>query len=548
MPSRSDGFKRRVCARLSSWTLASLVAFVCTLARADAADVDTVHAHRIHVDGVHFKDERGAVVLLRGLNVAGDAKVPPFRPLRDPSVLDRLPALGVNVARLLFIWEAFEPEREHHDESYLAYYAGVIDALAARGIAVIIDVHQDAFSRFALHGCGEGMPAWAVSSAVARDAPDNGSGCSWWGLLSMVDRDTRRSWEDFYANVRGVRSRYLALLKVLAERFGDHPAVIGYDLLNEPWGDERAQIAPLYEAGARVIRAVDADALLFLSPQALTSAGQASELARPSFGNLVYAPHYYDPLVALASIWWGDSLEAPVNVMLQHATRWGAPLFVGEFGAPAHTVNGPAYMDAFYAALDRRFVSAAQWSFVAHWSEQRKDGWNAEDYSIFDASFALRANYRVRPYPARIPGEPRTFEVTREPAPELELSWTHDPKLGELRIFAPRTLFVGGVRVEATGDLACQLERGGLHVRCTSQEAGPRRVRLAPCAAGGGCLRDDGMSKAELVPQATALYRKRSHREGWQTKPAAKWGAAAALFAGVLAALLLRRRTRPARR
>jgi len=87
-------------------------------------------AERLHVDGQVLRDTRGGVRILRGVNVAGDAKVPPFRPVSDPAVFDRLAESGVNVVRLLFTWEAYEAERDHHAEGYLAYYAGLVGASA----------------------------------------------------------------------------------------------------------------------------------------------------------------------------------------------------------------------------------------------------------------------------------------------------------------------------------------------------------------------------------------------------------------------------------
>src|SRR5688500_2695645 len=133
-----------------------------------------VQAEDLRAEGAYFRDEAGAIVMLRGLNVAGDSKVPPFRPVDDPSLFDPFPSWGVNVARLLFTWEAFEPERGVYDESYFDHYVSLVNALEARGVWVIVDIHQDAFSRFTTDGCGEGMPAWAVSSAVTPKVPDNG--------------------------------------------------------------------------------------------------------------------------------------------------------------------------------------------------------------------------------------------------------------------------------------------------------------------------------------------------------------------------------------
>jgi endoglycosylceramidase len=425
------------------------------------------------------------VVILRGLNVAGDSKVPPFRPVDDAKLLDPFPAWGVNVARLLFTWEAFEPERGSYDASYLDYYESVLDALHARGVWAIVDVHQDAFSRYATSGCGEGMPRWAISSAVEADTPDNGEKCVNWGLQMAADEDTHRSWDDFYADANGVRTRYLALLETLAKRFAEHPAVLGYDMLNEPWGDEPTQLAPLYEEGAALLRKHDPDAILFVSPGALTSAGQETKLPRPGFANFAYAPHYYDGSVVLAHMWRGGSLATPVMRMRAQADTWKVPAIVTEFGGPADATDIGAYVDEFYAQLDARFMSATQWTFVAHFSELTKDGWNLENFSIVDSKGKTRANFRVRPYPVRIAGEPVSLTTTLEPT--LALVWKHDPARGATRIFAPRSLFGGATLAEASG-LSCAYDADDLHVRCESTSAGEKRVTLRACKAGERCL------------------------------------------------------------
>jgi hypothetical protein len=65
-------------------------------------------------------------VTLRGLNVAGRAKVPTFTPFDDLQVLDSLAVFSSNVARLPFIWEAYESVRGQYNTTYLNYYRSVV--------------------------------------------------------------------------------------------------------------------------------------------------------------------------------------------------------------------------------------------------------------------------------------------------------------------------------------------------------------------------------------------------------------------------------------
>jgi endoglycosylceramidase len=432
----------------------------------------------LHAAGRALRDARGGTVVLRGLNLTGDAKVPPFRGIDDVHQLDVLSTWGVNVVRLLFTWEAFEPQRGQYDQSYLDYYTSLIDALSARDVRVIVDFHQDGFSRYASQGCGDGFPGWAVSQSVLASAPDNAVKCTSWGILTLLDLGTARCWDDFYANQNGVRERYLSMLDRVSERLQDHAGVLGYDMLNEPAGDEGVQLAPLYDDAARVLRANDSDAIMFVSPGMLTSAGTATALPRPRFDNFVYSPHYYDAAVSQLHTWLGTSLAEPVRTMVDQAASWNAPLFLAEFGAPSDGIRADEYLDEFYNQLDANLLSAAQWNFTPHWTTRKLDGWNQENFSVVDDQGRLQQTYRVRAFPARVAGEITSFSASKS---AVELSWQHDPAAGETRVFAP--IFAGKLAIQASGDVQCAYESGGLYLRCTSGTQGKKTLRLQPCAA-----------------------------------------------------------------
>src|SRR5262249_5285215 len=111
------------------------------------------------------------------------------------------------------------------------------------------------FSRYTLGGCGEGFPHWALSKSITPSTPLNTKDCSGWGLKLFTDGDMKKCFDDFYADTDQVRSRFITMLSLVSTRLADHPAVIGYDILNEPVGDEKTQLAPLYEDGEKALRA-----------------------------------------------------------------------------------------------------------------------------------------------------------------------------------------------------------------------------------------------------------------------------------------------------
>jgi endoglycosylceramidase len=409
------------------------------------------------------------------VNVAGNSKVPPFKGVLSAGQLDPLPGWGINAIRLLFTWEAFEPTRCNYDSNYLAYYEQVVQWARARGIYVMVDFHQDAYSRFSLSGCGDGFPSWAVPSGISLQTPKNDSSCSSWGAAMLFDSSHHASWNGFHSDSEGARTRYVEMARAVADRLSKHSNVIGYELINEPWGTD-TELHALYEAVGAAIRERDPQRILFVPPHALVSSGMsANNIPQVSFTNIVYSPHFYDPSVVVLSFWWGNSPAGPLGQMLSKANSWNAPMLLGEFGANHSVGNVTGYIESLYTWLDAQFVSGTQWNYTPGWTSAAKDGWNAEDLSIVDNTGMRAALFHPRAYPQKTAGTPISFQRASS---GFTYRWTHSPALGTTEVFLPADYAAEGVLSYSGSAINVSCRIVGQKLSCTSTQSGTASVTL----------------------------------------------------------------------
>jgi endoglycosylceramidase len=368
---------------------------------------------RLHCDGRWIRDDLRRVRIFRGANVSGRSKLPPFLPFEDPAWFDQLAGWGWNAVRLLVIWEGLEPERGVYDDAYLAKLKALAIAAGERGLHVIVDFHQDLFSR---ELGGDGAPSWTLPRQATATP-----GRSW--FFRYLTRPTvQRAFERFWRDADGLRTSMLTCVRRVMRVMAEVPAVIGYDVFNEPMGSigallggalERRSLPAYYEACVHARDELDPTRLLFIEPSPLAAFGAPVRLPRMQAPNVVFAPHIYDASAILAGRYVPALSLFPASLtrLERSARRLEMPLFIGELGVLNGTHGGERMMEDEGRLLDRAFASWTVW----HYNPTELD-WNDEAASIVAPGGGDRpwTNALIRPYPRAIAGEPIRWDSGRE--------------------------------------------------------------------------------------------------------------------------------------
>lgn len=189
-------------------------------------------------------DEHGRRVVLRGVNLnhlgdyfVSNPRLPTTSTLTEDD-WDDLDAQGVNVVRLVTSWSAWQPTRGTLDTAYLARVDATIDDARRHGIHVVLDMHQDAWSRHVFTPANETCPAGTHHQIGWDGAPLWATFTDGFPTCTPASREdspaVRRAWENFYGNREGIRTELSKLWGALARHYAHNPTIAGFDLLNEP--------------------------------------------------------------------------------------------------------------------------------------------------------------------------------------------------------------------------------------------------------------------------------------------------------------------------
>lgn len=457
----------------------------------------------LHPDGLHLRDEHGRQRVLHGINLAckGSSGTPDpdsFRGQWSASDIADLAGRGFSVVRLAVIWAAVEPEPGRYDEAHLGWLHDQLELCHEAGLAVVLDAHQDLYSQ----SFADGAPAWATLTDAEFTPTEL------WSDAYLDSAAVQQALDAFWADAPGpggvgLQDRFAAMWGMLADRFGSHPAVIGYDLLNEPTpggaartileqlvgtfahvtgqdplqvaadfddpagrfgqlgrlddvqvhraiGDElagtlaefdRDAIAPMVERVRTAIRRADPTTPILREHCYFANLGIPAGVTPPDDPAWVYSPHGYDLTVDTDMV-AESSLTRTTTLfsrMREEQQRLDVPALLGEWGAFGSATGITDYATALLDLFDSYGWSWTYWCWT-------------DDFATTEAAAAL-----TRPRPWAFAGTARSWRVT---ADRFEVDWDgHDGT-------APSLFWIGEgagtITVLRDGEPVAAERRGGL--------------------------------------------------------------------------------------
>lgn len=144
--------------------------------------------------------------------------------------LEKIKNHGMNLIRLGITWEAVEPEQGKYNDEYLDAVRKMLDKCEKAGIYAYIDMHQDLYSGWG-NGPGDGAPAWACHT----DGHKYTNPKLVWAESYFISKAVHRAFDNFWNNNYGVQDAYCRMWQHVAKKLDGHPALFGYDIMNEPF-------------------------------------------------------------------------------------------------------------------------------------------------------------------------------------------------------------------------------------------------------------------------------------------------------------------------
>ncbi|PJZ36484.1 glycosyl hydrolase family 5 [Leptospira levettii] len=346
-------------------------------------------------------DGLGRETTFRGFNVSGNVKLVEhgFKPFQNTNDIEiamngLTKTTGSNIIRYTIAWEGVHPEVDKIDHSYLDEVISQIKKVTSKNIYVLLDYHQDLFSRHLFNQnswhTGNGAPLWITKNG---NYPKEYCGivCASWSQNNLTNEAIRRAFRNFWNNapintpsgVRYMQTEYLWQIEKTVSYIKNQLSpeefsyVIGLDPFNEPvdggmegltpkrWDNEK--LWPMYQKIRTILNQngwankwVFAEPLVFWNTNigsAIAPATGGGHLNTPPGQGFVFNSHFYDAgrmgtdLTGIDNATYFKYLDE----IRTEARFLKIPMFLSEFGMwlkGTGAKDTPRMINAVYQAME----------------------------------------------------------------------------------------------------------------------------------------------------------------------------------------------------
>ena len=282
----------------------------------------------IHAEGTHLVDASGDRFSVKGINL-GNWLVPEgymfkFTHARAPGEIESVVEALIGPQAASRFWEEFHEIYVAEEDIRFIKAAGFNTVRVPLHWRLFVRPGDDAGTdRFE----GEG---WRLLDRLVRWCRESGLRVildlhAAPGGQTGVNHDDGTGFPlTFY--VPRYRQLTIALWRQLAAHYRDEPAILGYDLLNEPispYSDEdylNPRLEPLYRDIVAAIRSRDTNHVVLLAGAQWSTS--FAVFGRPFDANAVYTYHKF----------WANPTRDSLQNYLNFSNRWKVPLLIGETG------------------------------------------------------------------------------------------------------------------------------------------------------------------------------------------------------------------------
>jgi endoglucanase len=284
-----------------------------------------------------------------GVNVSGSEYSWETYPIA--SQVDYLKNKGVALIRLPIAWEKLQPTLNGAlNQTEITNLKSFLNLAASSEMQVIIDIHN--YARYNPNWAADAAANYGIVATNTSDALTIGS--------SSVPIS---AFQDFWTKLAGVLTGQVGL--------------VGYDIMNEPYGLTTGVWPKAAQAAVNGIRSVDMNTTIYVEGEQWASAyywpsnNGSLKITDPA-NNLVYEAHLYfdgngsgtytqtyDQQGAYPN--WGVDHVQPFLTWLQQNNAKG---YIGEFGVPDNDSRWLTVLSNFLNTLQQNNVPGTYWEYV----------------------------------------------------------------------------------------------------------------------------------------------------------------------------------------